>query len=312
MMSGCPRNRAVWGHYRPLSLREGKGISSGRGTRANRPLEVDSDRDARSWRGRMSRRTSEIGCHGNCGRPPRSPIHKFTMRKKTAGKRSLPSLQAPGMAPCNRRRFPMTDQSAPATPIACRSKAAALPSPGDAAACSSCCFSWRPVLTGAFAHHAFSQGFGFGPPSMHGGGLFGPIDPARIEESCRPHGAAPRDRGRRQRRPAGEAAHNREGGDQGTLLPMRDKAQGFPRSRPAGAVDGDDRRPRCDRDAARRPDGPRRPGQPAAFPRRSLTRRPCSILSSGGRSPTTSRPAAPSCAGGIAASREVRLHPDSI
>jgi|ERR1043166_831189 Spy/CpxP family protein refolding chaperone len=36
-------------------------------------------------------------------------------------------------------------------------------------------------LTGAFAHRAYSQGFGFGPPPMHGG-LFGPIDPARAED----------------------------------------------------------------------------------------------------------------------------------
>jgi len=80
-------------------------------------------------------------------------------------------------------------------------------------------------LTGAFAHHAYSQGFGFGPPFMHGG-LFGPIDPARIEDRADRmvrHLAievdATADQQEKLRAIVKSAVKD--------LLPMREKAQGF-------------------------------------------------------------------------------------
>jgi len=79
-------------------------------------------------------------------------------------------------------------------------------------------------LTGAFVSRAFSQGFG--SPPWHAGGLFGPVDPARIEDRA----------DRMVRHLAIEVDATAEQQDKlraivksavKDLLPMRDKVQGF-------------------------------------------------------------------------------------
>jgi Spy/CpxP family protein refolding chaperone len=80
-------------------------------------------------------------------------------------------------------------------------------------------------LTGAFAHRAYSQGFHFGPHSMRGG-LFAPLDPARVEDRA--------DRMVRHLAIEVDATNDQQETLRAIvkaavkdLLPLREKAQGF-------------------------------------------------------------------------------------